>query len=252
MVEQFDIKITPFNDNRLVNVYLPKDYDETNERYPVIYMFDGHNLFYDEEAAFGSSWKLKDFMDKYSKKMIIVGVYCNMVGNGRIVEYFPYKKELEIFGNNEYIDGKGLEYLNWLCDELKPYIDKKYRTKKDRDNTMVAGSSMGGLMSLYSIVKRNDVFKYAACLSSSIYFCIDELKEEIEKSKLNKDTKIYMDYGGKENRDESYIKALHKTIEDSLVKKGVEFSFYFDENGTHQESRWGKRVPIYMKYLFEE
>lgn len=252
MVDQFEVFIKPFKENRLVNVYLPKDYDNSKEKYPVIYMFDGHNLFYDEEAAFGESWKLKDFMDKYSKKMIIVGVYCNMVGNGRIKEYFPYNKELEIFGNKEYIEGVGNVYLKWLCEELKPFIDKKYRTKKDRSNTMVAGSSMGGLMSLYSVIKRNDIFKYAACLSSSIYFCIDELIEDIKNSKLNKDTKIYMDYGGKEDRDEEYIKGLHEKIESCLKEKDIDFCFYFDENGTHQESRWGKRVPIYMKYLFEE
>ena len=247
MVEQFLVN-TPFDEGRKVNVYLPEGYEHNKESYPVIYMFDGHNLFYDNEAAFGKSWGLKEFMDKYKRKMIIVGVYCNTVGNNRLFEYFPY----EINSNAlipELLVGKGKTYMEWMVNELMPLINKKYRTLKGRDNTMVAGSSMGGLMSLYAILNYNDTFRYAACLSSTIMICLDNILKNCKEAKLNPNTKIYMDYGALEWETDQIIE-YHQKIED-ILKDKVNFYFYFDIKGSHNEASWEKRVPIYMKYLFE-
>ena len=83
MIEKFNTYITPFKLERRVQVYLPKGYYESNERYPVIYMFDGHNLFFNQDATYGKSWGLQEFMDQYKTKMIIIGVECNHVGNER-------------------------------------------------------------------------------------------------------------------------------------------------------------------------
>ena len=91
MVEKFNVYITPFRLNRRVEVYLPPNYYESNERYPVIYMYDGHNLFFNQDATYGKSWGLQEFMDFYKKKMIIIGVDCNHQGNERYYEYFPYQ-----------------------------------------------------------------------------------------------------------------------------------------------------------------
>ena len=72
MVEKFDIVITPLGLERTIHVYLPEDYYDSDEQYPVMYMFDGHNLFYDHDATYGKSWGLKEFLDTYDKKLIIV------------------------------------------------------------------------------------------------------------------------------------------------------------------------------------
>lgn len=249
MVEKFNVYITPFGLSRRVEVYLPPNYYESNERYPVIYMYDGHNLFFNQDATYGKSWGLQEFMDFYKKKMIIIGVDCNHVGNERYYEYFPYHMK-PMYLIEEYIDGRGKTYMDWLTGEFKEEMDKKYRTLPDRANTMIAGASMGGLMSLYSIVKYNHIFKYAACLSSAIMLCPEELKEDIRNSNISKDTRVYMDYGGREwNRD--LIQKYHYEIQDEFVKKDIPFMFYFEPNGEHCEADWEKRIPIYMKFLFE-
>jgi len=250
MVEKFNTYITPFKLERRVHVYLPKGYYESNERYPVIYMFDGHNLFFNQDATYGKSWGLQEFMDDYKTKMIIIGVECNHVGNERLYEYLPYNVGPKYFLNT-YMEGRGKTYMDWLTGEFKEAMDKKYRTLSDRSHTMIAGSSMGGLMSLYSIVKYNHMFKYAACLSSSIMLCMDDLIRDIRQTELNPDTKIYMDFGGEEWKTKIALK-MHKEIEDELLKKNVSFKFYFEEKAEHCERDWEKRIPIYMKYLFEE
>ena len=97
MIEKFEVLITPFSLKRMIHVYLPDDYYNHQESYPVMYMFDGHNLFNDQDATYGKSWGLKDFMDSYDKKMIIVGIECNHEGNQRLSEYCPYDLENSFF-----------------------------------------------------------------------------------------------------------------------------------------------------------
>lgn len=248
MVEKFEVEITPFGLKRNVMVYLPKGYYESIERYPVVYMYDGHNLFYDCDATFGKCWGLQEFMNCFNKKMIIVGVECNHLGNNRLLEYFPYSKKPDYY-IKDYMEGRGNTYMNWLTGEFKSFIDAKYRTLPDRLHTAIAGSSMGGLMSLYSVIKYNHIYNYAACLSSTIMLCPNELVNEIELANINPDTRIYMDYGGHEYKTRLMLK-LHKKIEDALKNKGVNFLFYFDQKARHCEADWEKRIPIYMDFLF--
>ena len=146
MVENFIAHITPFGLDRNTFVYLPDDWQSSGRRYPVVYMFDGHNLFFDSTATYGTCWGLKEYMDAHPQA-IIVAPECNHEGNARLEEYSPYD-----FVWQEYdIKGRGKAYLDWMVQELKPLIDAKYPTLPDRENTAIGGSSMGGLMSLYGV-----------------------------------------------------------------------------------------------------
>ena len=108
---------------RRAYVYIPESYDQDPERrYPVMYMFDGHNVFFDKDATYGKSWGMAKFMDESQKDLIIVGVECNHEGNGRLQEYSPINFENVTLGK---IKAKGSVYMNWLVNELKPFIDKK-------------------------------------------------------------------------------------------------------------------------------
>ena len=80
----------PFSGNRVINIYLPNDYNERRKKYPVLYMFDGHNLFFDEEAAFGKSWGMKEYLEDNDTQLIVVGIQCSFEGNERMSEYSPY------------------------------------------------------------------------------------------------------------------------------------------------------------------
>ena len=153
MVENFTVHITPFGLDRNTFVYLPDDWQSSGRRYPVVYMFDGHNLFFDSTATYGTCWGLKEYMDAHPQA-IIVAPECNHEGNARLEEYSPYD-----FAWQEYdIKGRGKAYLDWMVQELKPLIDAKYPTLPDRENTAIGGSSMGGLMSLYGVTAHNETF----------------------------------------------------------------------------------------------
>ena len=169
MVIKWDVTIPKLSGDmpRKVYLYLPESYrEEPDRRYPVMYMFDGHNVFFDEDATFGKSWGMNDFMESSEKQLIIVGVECNHRGNQRLSEYAPVSFSDPKLGK---IRGRGSATMNWMVGELKPYIDERYRTLPDRENTIIAGSSMGGLMALYAVTAYNHVFSRAACLSPSLW-----------------------------------------------------------------------------------
>lgn len=151
MVKKWDVTIPKLSGEktRRAYIYLPESYEkEPEKRYPVMYMFDGHNVFFDEDATFGKSWGMNKFMENSKKDLIIVGVECNHEGNKRLIEYAPFHYENSEHGK---IKGKGNVYMNWLVNTLKPYVDENYRTLPDRKNTIIAGSSMGGLMAMYAV-----------------------------------------------------------------------------------------------------
>ena len=168
MLKKWNVTIPKLSGDkeRKAYIYLPETYEKNPEkRYPVMYMFDGHNVFLDEDATYGKSWGMNKFMEESKKELIVVGVECNRFGE-RFNEYAPVTYQNKEHG---FIKGKGRLYMNWLINELKPYIDANYRTLTDRKNTIIAGSSMGGLMALYGVTCYNKIFQRAAILSPSLW-----------------------------------------------------------------------------------
>ena len=155
-------------EDRNVYVYIPDCAEEDEEaRFPVLYMFDGHNVFFDVDASYGKAWGMKEYMDATETPMIIVAVDCNHSRtHGRLKEYSPFDFE---FGDVGPIRARGKTTMNWFARTLKPLIDEKYPTLPEREHTFIAGSSMGGLMSLYAILAHNDVYSRACCLSPSLW-----------------------------------------------------------------------------------
>jgi len=145
-------------------VYLPVGYEESGRSYPVLYMFDGHNLFSDEEAAFGKCWGLENYLDDTRTQVIVAAVECNHRDHERLKEYTP---ESFTFKDGSFIKAKGKKYMDWLVGSFKPMIDGKYPTLPDRAHTAVAGSSMGGLMTLYALSKYNKFFSSGAALCAA-------------------------------------------------------------------------------------
>ena len=152
---------------RRAYLYLPACYDaQPDARFPVMYMFDGHNVFFDEDATYGKSWGMAQYMDETQTPLIIAAVECNPIGNNRLEEYCPFTCEDPKLGR---IRGRGRTTMNWFIHGFKPMIDANLRTLPDRANTLIAGSSMGGLMSLYAATAFNSVFGKAVCLSPSLW-----------------------------------------------------------------------------------
>ena len=148
MLETFHIHMTSFKQDRQIRVYLPKSYNEEKKKYPVLYMHDGQNVFNDNDAIGGTSLELEKFLDENGLEVIVVGIDQNT--NDRINEYCPWvngEYSRKILGHVSTTGGKGKEYVDFIVNELKPFIDKNYRTLKD--HTAMAGISLGGLITIY-------------------------------------------------------------------------------------------------------
>ena len=249
MVKKWNVVIPKLSGDkpRRAYIYLPESYTkETDKHYPVMYMFDGHNVFFDEDATYGKSWGMNAYMEKSGKQLIIVGVECNHEGNSRLIEYSPFH-----FQNSEMgkIKGKGNVYMNWLVNTLKPYIDANYRTLPDRKNTIIAGSSMGGLMALYAVSTYNHIFQRAACLSPSLWVSPGKVLEMVARAHIRRDTTVYLDYGAQEifnhtANEEAIISTAHL-----LMTKRVNLALRIVPDGNHSEASWEKQVPIFMECL---
>lgn len=249
MIDRWEVEIPELTGDKKRNayLYLPADYDYNEDRrYPVMYMFDGHNLFSDSEATFGKSWGLADFLDRQNVPLIVAAVECNHEGNGRLFEYSPVSFT---YKNGEKIKGKGKKYMDWLVNTFKPYIDKHLRTLPDRSNTAIGGSSMGGLMTIYALASYNKYFSRGAALSPSLWVGGGEVPEFIKKGKFGKDTILYIDYGSKEFFNHDVQKKVFIDTCALLLNKDVRLTSRIVPGGTHSEASWEKQIPLFINVL---
>lgn len=257
MIIKRDRLFTPAGTNRRLHIYLPDNYYWTDEHYPVMYFFDGHNLFFNEDATFGKSWGLKEYLDSWHKKMIIVGIECSHEGNQRLQEYCPYVYTGKFWG---VLHGTGKETLVWMTEELKPDIDREFRTYSFREATGIAGSSMGGLMALYGVVMHNHIFSKAACVSSSIGPGMKELMQDISDAPISPDTRVYLSWGEEEakyfgNKDLPALTTKtaqnNYTIAGLLNQRGCATRVVCQYGGNHCEADWEKQVAGFMTFLWD-
>ncbi len=256
MLIKRDCICTPVGKNRPLHIYLPDNYNETEEQYPVMYFFDGHNLFSNEDATYGKSWGLKEFLDSWNKPMIIVGIECGHEGRERLNEYSPYSWDNDYIGK---VEGIGDSILDWMVEELKPMIDREFRTYYFREATGIGGSSMGGLMSLYGVTKYNRYFSKAACLSSTILPCYRKLSNLLKRSEIDPDTRIWLSFGENEakfhgGKVNDVFKTKTSAYTDKLIgiieSKNASAVKFIQANGGHCEADWEKQIPGFMDYLW--
>lgn len=251
MVKKWNITIPELTgeEKRRLYVYLPKSYQNNRrKRYPVLYMFDGHNLFFDSDATYGKCWGLKDYMDRSGAQLIIVGIECNhSPDNGRLREYSPFTFTME--GTDTLIHGLGRTTMEWIVNVLKPYIDRSFRTLAGRNHTYIAGSSMGGLMSLYAILKYNRTFSKAAALSPSLWVAPDKIKRLIKNARLKPDTVIYTDYGSEEFVNHEKMEQLFHSTVSLLMERHIYVTSRIVPHGNHSEACWEKQLPFVINTL---
>lgn len=249
MVEIFNVKIPALTGDRerKAYVYLPDGFDGV-ARFPVMYMFDGHNLFFDEEATYGKCWGLKDYLDAHNTPLIVAAVVCNTQGNGRLSEYSPV--DFTFYGG-EKIKGRGKTYMDWLVGEFKPCIDENFPTLPDRENTAIGGSSMGGLMTLYALLKYGKYFSKGAALSPSLWLNGGGLTENfIKAARLRQNTVIYTDYGSREFANHAPQRKAFSETCSALIQKGAILTARVVDGGTHSEASWEKSIPHFLDALF--
>jgi predicted alpha/beta superfamily hydrolase len=222
--------------NRRVWIYLPENYSFSKKQYPVLYMHDGQNIFDALTAAYGE-WGLDEMMDSIrpGKQCIIVGI--DHGGNKRLTEYNPY--------NSQFGIGEGDAYVDFLTLIVKPYIDKKYRTKADRQNTFIAGSSMGGLISLYAVTKYPAVFGGAGILSPAFWLS-SEFAEKLKNTHTPTNASLYFVCGELESNE--MVGDMQKVY--SILKENGEKKLFIKTvpDGRHQESFW--KTEMYDCYMW--
>jgi predicted alpha/beta superfamily hydrolase len=266
-----------FVDSRNIDVWLPQDYDP-KKHYVVIYMHDGQMLFDTSTTWNKSSWDVDDVLTKLTQEKKIKDVIVVAVWNGgkaRHSDYFPQKpfeslsaeqkesvyKAARTNGESVFNDYKirSDNYLKFLVKELKPFIDKEYSTYSDRKHTFIAGSSMGGLISIYGICEYPKIFGGAACLSThwpGIFTMegnpvpasfIDYLSKKLPDPKTHK---IYFDYG--DQTLDALYPPLQKKVDEVMKARGFSESnwetLYFPGMG-HSEKSWHDRLHIPMEFL---
>ena len=239
----------------MLHIYLPDYYCDTEERFPVMYFFDGHNLFFDQDATFGRSWRFLDYLHSWNKDLIFVGMECSHDGNARLYEYMPYPT------NSKYLQEApciGDATLQWIVNDIKPSIDSRFPTIPNRQCTAIGGSSMGGLMAFYGATAYNHVFSKAACVSSAMGFCMEPLFEDLRASAISPDTRIYLSWGTREAKKKNFntgdrssqVYRNNKAVADFLKKRRAAVKMDCQIDGGHCEADWEKLVPTFMDFLW--
>ncbi len=224
---------------RRVWIYLPADYAVSKKKYPVLYMHDGQNVFDSKTSGFGE-WGVDEALDTLEKKLgglIVVAV--DHGGDKRLNEYAPYN--MQRFGK-----GEGDVYVDFLRKTLKRYIDRNYRTKKDREHTFIAGSSMGGLISFYAHYKYPKVYGASGVFSPA--FWINPQFRSLDPKRLKKlKGKVYL-YAGTSESAEMVPDML--LVHDQLRRysKAAIVSVVRSE-ARHNEAAWRKELPGFFEWL---
>ncbi|WP_333877185.1 alpha/beta hydrolase [Flavobacterium sp.] len=274
--ENFESRYIP---SRNIDVWLPDGYS-ADEKYAVLYMHDGQMLFDANTTWNKQAWEVDEVAWKLNadgkvKKFIVVGIWN--IQEKRHPEYFPQKPyenltavqkdtitaQLQKAGRTKEIFKPYSDlYLKFLVTELKPFIDKRFSTATDKDNTFIAGSSMGGLISLYAICEYPEVFGGAACLSTHWpgIFAVENnpipdafyayLREKLPNPKTHR---IYFDYG--DQTLDALYPPLQQKADGLMREKGfteTQWITRYFPGKNHSEEAWAERLHIPMEFLLKK
>ena len=234
--------------DRTVIVYLPPGYEaDRARRYPVLYLHDGQNVF-DRATSVGEEWRVDETAQEMIEAgkiapVLIVGIYNT--GAHRIDEYAPTLREDK--GGGGHAD----DYGRMLVQELKPFIDRTYRTLPGAGNTAMGGSSLGGLVTMHVGLRYPTVFSRLAALSPSVWWDDRVILKEVEALPLKLPVRIWLDAGDREGED---VIADARALKDALVAKGwvegQDLAYLEAQGGEHNEASWAARVGAVLAYLF--
>jgi predicted alpha/beta superfamily hydrolase len=227
---------------RDVQVYLPPSYRDSGRHYPVIYMHDGQNLF-DPTTSFSGEWRVDDTLERLGPEgveAIVVGV-PNM-GDRRIDEYSPFRDPRK--GG-----GRGDAYVDFLVRTLKPEIDRRFRTRHERTQTGIMGSSMGGLISLYTFFREPDVFGFAGVMSPSLWFAHGAIFDYVASCQ-QWTGKIYLDVGTGEGRPTvRQARLMARLLRRRASRPRLSVMYVEGRGAAHNESAWADRFERAVRFL---
>lgn len=238
-----EFEIPQLNKTRKIWALLPHDYDTSTDHYPVLYLQDAQNLF-NENAEFGN-WQI-------DKKLAVMSDY----GIGKViiiaVEHGEKERLLEYnVGKTVLGKGQGKEYIRFITDTLKPFVDRTYRTKPEREFTGIGGSSMGGLVSIFSGLMYPEVFGKLMIFSPSLWV-IPKIKLGFLDIFEPMDTRIYLYAGGDESETmvDHVTKFRKRLLKRESLQGKMKVRLSINEHGKHNESYWSDEFPKAIEWLF--
>ncbi len=227
---------------RRIWIYLPRSYKSSKKTYPVLYMQDGQNVF-DEYSAANGEWQIDETLDSLTAlgqpESIVVAIEN---GPKRLNEYNPYD-------NERFGPGEGAAYVRFMAKSLKPYIDKNYRTRKEPSATMLAGSSMGGLIAYYAMLAYPDVFGKGGIFSPSFWVApaISGYTDSVS-AKVN--GKLFFYIGGLEGS--RAVEDMYKVMQHLGTHSSALVYAVTDPGGQHNEAAWRKWFPEFYKFIMAD
>lgn len=247
------LRFGSLKNDKKVWVYLPKDYEKSTKRYPVIYMHDGQDLF-DEATSRGRigplEWGVDETIDSSKNGAIVIAIAHDLGRERRIQEYY-------VRPNPDYPEVYGKEYLDFIIKTLKPLVDKEFRTLPDKAHTAMAGSSMGGLLTYYAGLLYPETFGILGVLSPSIWLDENNIYQEIaavKNPKAIKTQKYFFYGGGNENRvkpDGSFVTMNEDVLKSSaeFQKYGAEIKISINPEGRHGAWYWRNSFAEFYQWI---
>ncbi|WP_307976968.1 alpha/beta hydrolase-fold protein [uncultured Streptococcus sp.] len=264
-MEEHYLHVPYYDEDRRIRVLLPKDYAKEDwASYPVLYMHDGQNIFYSKESFSGYSWKIIPTI-KFNKelpKVIVVGI-DNAEGN-RLNEYAPWMTDVGTTPDTASVGGDGMAYGKWVVNTVKPFIDSHYRTKPDPEHTLLAGSSMGGIITAYMGATYPQVFGNLGVFSLASWFSERDFLRFMDSHPLAPSTKVFIQVGTKEGdaTDEEFAPNMNQAYIDctlhyyqSLLKTGTameNIKLLIKANEIHHEKYWADHFLEFLHFTLKE
>lgn len=235
----FEIEAPQLKTNKKIWVYLPKDYAKQTQNYPVIYMHDAQNLF-DAKTSYAGEWNVDETLDSLKMNVIVIGIEHG--NEKRLEELTPFKHEKHGGGNAD-------AYLDFIVNTLKPHVDKTYRTKTKAKHTIIFGSSLGGLVSYYAVLKYSETFGKAGVFSPSFWYTNDIYTLTEKTEKIN--AKLYFLCGDSESEDMvSDFTKMTTLIEKRICKKS-NLNQVIIKGGKHNEKLWRENFGDAVRWMLE-
>ncbi len=245
-----------FRNRRFVRVWLPRGYDDgenRDRRYPVLYLNDGQNLFEPATSFTGVEWQVDETADRLIREgavapVIIVGI--DNAGKARMREYMPHRSLQPVI-----VRVQGSRYPDFLLKEVIPFVARNYRVARGPENTGLGGSSLGALIALYTAMVRPGVVGRLLIESPSLWASNRQIIRESRSIKKWPE-RIYLGVGtaeaGNPDRDRSVVDDVRE-FDAILGRQGLDdgrLKLVIEDGGTHHESAWARRFPEALRFLF--
>lgn len=252
------------HEKRRVRVLLPKNYEvDTDRHYPVLYFHDGQNVLYSKEAFSGHSWKLIPAIKRNPDIARMIVVAIDNDGFQRMHEYAAWKyRETPIPGIQ--LGGKGTEYAEFVMEVVKPFIDKEYRTKPDKEHTAMIGSSLGGNITQFMGLAYQEQIGCLGVFSSANWLHQEAFDRYIDRQELDSSQRVYI-YVGTEEADDTDKTLMAGNIKQAYIDSSLSYyrqliaggvalenlSLEVVSGAIHNEEAWARYLPDCLRFLSE-